>query len=109
MILTTPSVRDTLLLRRDRSMANDNHQMFLIKQDVIGLKGEYITEALVFALNEERAFRAVERLAESWDVIAVPQRFRAFTLGLAPVRLGVAPRFKDNNGHVFIVGMGHDD
>jgi hypothetical protein len=89
------------------------YRVWLVEQNVTGLFGEYLTEAMVLARTAKDALNAASSLADSragFGLVVQRGRLRAIDYGPAPEPLpAVCPRHRYRDALVLVVGTGSDD
>lgn len=96
-----------------RQYVPHGYHVWLVEQDVTGLFGEYLTEAMVVARTEAKALAVVRSLADpvhGFGLVVQLPRLRAIDYGPAPDPLpAVSPRHQHGDALVLVVGTGSDD
>lgn len=99
-------------MSRQRSVRH-GYRIWLVEQDLTGLLGEYLTEAMVVARTEAKALATVRSLADpvhGFGLVVRLRRLRVIDYGPAPDPLpAVSPRHQHGDALVLVVGTGSDD
>ena len=83
-------------------------RIWLVEHNTMGLRVEYLTEAMVVAKDAKAALSGVRALAKEFGLVA--QRLRAVDFGPAPDPLpDVIPHIEHKGAVVLVYGTGEDD
>lgn len=89
------------------------YRIWLVEQDLSGLIGEYLTEAMVVARTEAEALGAAFSLGHpdhGFGLVVEARRLRAVDYGPAPSPLpAVSPRHRHGDALVLVVGIGSEN
>lgn len=89
-------------------------KIFYVEQTVTGLKGEYLTDAMVLAEDAESALGVCLEMAKTWGIIAQKKRLEVICCAQnvfepAVETLRKRAHHKNPNAAVIVAGTGKDD